>query len=60
MSLISHFSPTVWCDFEIDMCDWQQDTAHDVFDWDWKRGDEVHPAGTQPLIDKTFGTATGI
>ncbi|XP_022096405.1 MAM and LDL-receptor class A domain-containing protein 1-like [Acanthaster planci] len=50
--------PTKWCDFEVDMCDWIQAVTDD-FDWERKRGDEVHSGTILPLPDKTFETATG-
>ncbi|XP_061173555.1 MAM and LDL-receptor class A domain-containing protein 2-like [Saccostrea echinata] len=45
------------CNFESDICNWQQD-INDMFDWTWKQG-ATASSGTGPNFDHTYGNSTG-
>lgn len=45
------------CDFEFDLCDWEQDQTDD-FDWNLRIGG-IPRAGTQPIADHTLQKPSG-
>ncbi|XP_072014819.1 MAM and LDL-receptor class A domain-containing protein 2-like [Amphiura filiformis] len=50
--------PSRTCDFQVDFCDWIQDTTEDQFDWLRGNGNNTDH-GTAPIEDVTTGTTLG-